>query len=158
MNILGAVLLLALLLLTVFTLANWTVLTAPTTLSFVAFDIDGPLGVILLGVTLVLVVLFVFHALALRTHMLMESRRHNQELQAQRKLAESAETSRFNELNTRIGQEFEQLRGELGEIESRMNTGEEATRHALDEATNSLAALVGEMDDKIDKVLARDAR
>jgi len=47
---------------------------------------------ILLGLTLVLVALFILYALVLRTHMLMESRRLNQELQAQRKLAESAET------------------------------------------------------------------
>ncbi|MDO9385714.1 MAG: hypothetical protein Q7T65_03325, partial [Thiobacillus sp.] len=102
MNFLGAIILAALLLLGVFTLVNWPVLVAPTTLSFVTFDIEGPLGVILLGVTLVLVALFALYALALRTNMLMETRRHNQELQAQRKLAESVETSRIHELRTQI--------------------------------------------------------
>jgi len=53
MNVLGAVILVALFLLAGFTLANWSVLTAPTLLSFVAFHVEGPLGVILLGVTLV---------------------------------------------------------------------------------------------------------
>jgi uncharacterized integral membrane protein len=156
MHILGVIILVALFLLAVFTLANWSVLTAPTTLSFVAFDVEGPLGVILLGVTLVLVALFVLYALALRTNMLMESRRHNQELQVQRKLAESAETSRFNDLHTQIGQEFTQLRSVLGELEARMSKEEESMKLALGEATNSLAALVGEMDDKIDRVLARN--
>jgi len=141
MNFLGAIILAALLLLAVFTLANWAVLTAPTTLSFVAFNIEGPLGVILLCITLVLVVLFVLYALTLRTNMLMESHHLNQELQAQRKLAESAETSRFNELHT--------------QIDARMDTAEQSMKLAIDEATNSLAALVGEMDDKIDRALAR---
>jgi uncharacterized integral membrane protein len=141
MNFLGAIILVALLLLAVFTLANWAVLTAPTTLSFVAFNIEGPLGVILLGVTLVLVVLFVLYALTLRTNMLMESHRLNQELQAQRKLAESAETSRFNELHT--------------QIDARMDSAEQSMKLAINEATNGLAALVGEMDDKIDRALAR---
>ncbi|MBU4499753.1 MAG: hypothetical protein Q8K57_16370 [Thiobacillus sp.] len=141
MNFLGAIILVALLLLSVFTLANWAVLTAPTTLSFVAFNIEGPLGVILLGVTLVLVVLFVLYALTLRTNMLMESHRLNQELQAQRKLAESAETSRFNELHT--------------QIDARMDSAEQSMKLAIDEASNSLAALVGEMEDKIDRTLAR---
>ena len=141
MNILGAIILAALLLLAVFTLVNWSVLTEPTTLSFVAFNIDGPLGVILLGVTLVLVALFVLYALTLRTHMLMESHRLNQELQAQRKLAESAETSRINELRTLI--------------DARMDEAEQSMKLAVNEATNSLAALVGEMDDKIDRALAR---
>lgn len=141
MNFLGAIILAALLLLAVFTLANWSVLTAPTTLSFVAFNIEGPLGIILLGVTLVLVALFVLYALTLRTNMLLESRRLNQELQAQRKLAESAETSRINELRTRI--------------DARMDEAEQSMKLAINEATNSLAALVGEMDDKIDRALAR---
>lgn len=142
MNILGAIILVALVLLAVFTLANWAVLTAPTTLSFVAFNIEGPLGVILLGITLVLVALFALYALSLRTHMLMESHRHNQELQAQRKLAESAETSRIDALRT--------------QVDTRMDAAEQSMKLALNEATNSLAALVGEMDDKIDRALARN--
>ena len=155
MNFLSAIILAALFLLSVFTLANWSVLTEPTTLSFVAFDVEGPLGVILLGVTLVLVALFALYALTLRTNMLMESRRHNQELQAQRKLAESAETSRINELRTQIEQEFAQLRGVILAVDTRMDTVTQSTKQSIDEAANSLAALVGEMDDKIDRALAR---
>jgi len=153
MNLLSAIILVVLLLLSVFTLANWAVLTAPTVLSFVAFNIEGPLGVILLGATLALVALFVLYALTLRTNMLMESHRHNQELQAQRKLAESAETSRIDALRTQIEQEFAQLRGV---IDTRMDAVAQSTKQSLDEAANSLAALVGEMDDKIDRALARN--
>ncbi len=154
MNLLSVIILAVLLLLAVFTLVNWTVLTAPALLSFVAFDIEGPLGVILLGITLALVALFVLYALILRTNMLMESRRHHQELQAQRKLAESAETSRIDALRTQIELEFAQLRGA---IDARMDTVAQSTKQSLDEATNSLAALVGEMDDKIDRALARNS-
>jgi len=75
MNFIGIVILLALFLLAVFTLANWTVLSASSTLSFIVFDVEGPLGVILLGAMLVLVALFVVYALTLKTGMLMESRR-----------------------------------------------------------------------------------
>ncbi len=155
MNILGAIILAALFLLAVFALTNWSVLTAPTTLSFLVFDIEGPLGIILLGITLVLVALFALYALTLRTNMLMESRRHNQELQAQRKLAESAETSRISELHAQIEREFAQLRGVIGETDARIDTVDQAMRQSLEEATNGLAALVGEMDDKLDRVLAR---
>lgn len=155
MNILGAIILAALFVLAVFSLANWAVLTAPTTLSFLVFDIEGPLGIILLGITLVLVALFALYALTLRTNMLMESRRHNQELQAQRRLAESAETSRISELQTQIEREFAQLRGVIGETDARIDRVELAMKQSLEEATNGLAALVGEMDDKLDRVLAR---
>lgn len=157
MNILGVVILVALFLLAVFTLANWSVLTAPTLLSFVAFDVEGPLGVILLGVTLVLVALFVLYALMLRTNMLMESRRYNQELQVQRKLAESAEASRLSDLRTQIADEFAQMRDAVGQADVRMDRVEQSMRQSMNEAANGLAALVGEMDDKIDRALARNA-
>lgn len=156
MNVLGVIILVALFLLAVFTLANWSVLTVPTALSFVAFEFQGPLGVILIGVTLVLVALFVLYALTLRTQMLMESRRHNQALEAQRKLADSAEASRLSELRAQIEREFAQLRGVMGEVDVRIDKVEQSMKQSLDEAANGLAALVGEMDDKIDRVLARD--
>lgn len=157
MNFLGAVILVALFLLAVFALANWSVLSAPATLSFVAFDVEGPLGVILLGAMLVLVTLFVLYALTLRTNMLMESRRHNQELQAQRKLAETAEASRLSELRTQVEREFAQLRSTIGELDGHMDRHEQSMKRSLDEAANGLAALVAEMDDKIDRALAWNA-
>lgn len=141
MNLLGAIILAALFLLALFTFANWGVLTTPTTLSFLAFDIEGPLGVIMLGVTLVLVGLLALYALSLRTTMLLESRRLNQALEAQRTLAESAESSRIEELRTLI--------------DARMDEAEQSMKLAVHEATNSLAAQIGEMDDKIDRALAR---
>jgi len=157
MNFIGIIILLALFLLAVFTLANWTVLSASSTLSFIVFDIEGPLGVILLGAMLVLVALFVVYALTLKTAMLMESRRHNQELEAQRKLAETAEASRLSELRTQIEREFAQLREAIGGVDVRMDSHEQAMKQSLNEAANGLAALVAEMDDKIDRALARHA-
>ncbi len=157
MNFLGVVILVALLLLAVFTLVNWSVLSAPAMLSFIAFDVEGPLGVILLGAMLVLVALFVLYALTLRTTMLVESRRHNQELLAQRKLAETAEASRLSELRLQVEREFAQLRTVIGEIDGQMDRHEQAMKQSLDEAANGLAALVAEMDDKIDRALARHA-
>jgi hypothetical protein len=44
MNILGAIILAALFLLAVFTLANWSVLTEPTTLFFLEFISTGRLA------------------------------------------------------------------------------------------------------------------
>jgi uncharacterized integral membrane protein len=157
MNFIGIIILLALFLLSVFTLANWAVLSASSTLSFIVFDVEGPLGVILLGVMLVLVALFVVYALTLKTGMLMESRRHNQELEAQRKLAETAEASRLSDLRAQIEREFAQLHDAIGAVDGRMDSHEQAMKQSLNEAANGLAALVAEMDDKIDRALARQA-
>jgi cell division protein FtsB len=110
-----------------------------------------------MAVMLVLVALFVVYALTLKTAMLMESRRHNQELEAQRKLAETAEASRLSELRTQIEREFAQLRDAIGRVDGRMDSHEQAMKQSLNEAANGLAALVAEMDDKIDRALARHA-
>lgn len=150
------VILVFLLLLTVFSLANWSVLNAPVTLSLIVYDIEGPLGVILLGAMLGLVVLFVLYALMLRTSMLMESRRCNQELDALRKLAETAEASRLVELRAQIEREFADVRVMSAEISGQMERNVQTMRQSLDETANGLAALVAEMDDKIDRVLARN--
>jgi uncharacterized integral membrane protein len=155
MKFLGAIILAALFLLAVFTLANWAVLTASTTLSFIAFDIQGPLGVVLLGVTLALVGLLALYALSIRTAMLMESHRHNQELQAQRKLAESAEASRLNDLRVLMEREFVQTRGMIEQAGGRMETVEQAIRKSFDETANGLAANIGEFEDKLDRLLDR---
>lgn len=155
MNLLGAVILVALLLLAVFALANWSVLTTPATLSFLLFEVQGPLGAILIGALLVVVALFVLYALTLRTRMLVEARRHNQELDAQRKLADAAEASRLNELRAQIEREFAAVRDAVGAIEGRIDRHEQAVKQSVNEAANGLAALVGEMDDKIDRALAR---
>ena len=156
MNILGVVIGLVLLLLAVFSLANWPLFSAPATLSFIVFDIQGSLGVILLGVVLVLVGLFLLYALTLRTNMLIESRRYNQELQAQRKLAETAEASRLSELRTQVEHEFAAVHTTIGELGGQVEHNALTMKQSLDEAANGLAALVGEMDDKIDRVLARN--
>lgn len=155
MKFLGAIILAALFLLAVFTLANWAVLTASTTLSFIAFDIQGPLGVVLLGVTLALVGLLALYALSIRTAMLMESRHHNQEMQAQRKLAESAEASRLNDLRVLMEREFVQTRGMIEQSGEHMEKLEQAIRKSFDETANGLAAHIGEFDDKLDRILIR---
>lgn len=158
MHILGPIILAALLLLTLFALANWATLTASTAISFVVFDTQGPLGVILLGVTLVLVGLFALYALSMRTSMLMESRRHNQEMQTQRKLAESAEASRLKALHEQMEHEFTRIRQLIEQSGERVTATEQSLRNSLEEAANGLAANLGEIEDKLDRALAEAPR
>lgn len=158
MHILGPIILAALLLLTLFALANWATLTASTAISFVVFDTQGPLGVILLGVTLVLVGLFALYALSMRTSMLMESRRHNHEMQTQRKLAESAEASRLKTLREQMEHEFIQMRQLIEQSGERVTATEQSLRSSLEEAANGLAANLGEIEDKLDRALTEAPR
>lgn len=157
MKLLGAIIIFSLFLLAVFTLANWSALTAPTALSFIVFEVNGPLGAILLGAILVLTGLFVLYALSLRAAMLLESRRHHHELEAQRKLAERAEASRLAELRTQMEKGFDQMRLAIEQNGGHIQGVEQSIRQAFDETANGLAANIGEVEEKLDRVLASHA-
>lgn len=159
MKFIGAVIIIALFLLGGFLLANWDTLTTPTRLSFLFFEAHGPVGLIFLGVTLVFVALFTSYALILRTTMLMEARRYSQELVALRKLAEGAENSRIDQLREQITLEFARLHTANQDIQTsfmnRSESLEQSLRKSLDETTNSLSACVGEVEEKLDRVITR---
>lgn len=50
-----------------------------------------------------------------------------------------------------------QDRSTIGELDGQMDRHEQSMKQSLDEAASGLAALVAEMDDKIDRALARNA-
>jgi biopolymer transport protein ExbB/TolQ len=151
--------LLALGLLALFAAANWTLLTAPAALNFLAFTVQGPLGLILLVATLIFIALFGVYALSLRTSAFVDMRRHARELEIQRELADKAEASRFTELRTQFDQESARSRTALeqtrGELMTRMDRLEQAVLKSLSESSNSLSAYVGEVDDKLDRLASR---
>lgn len=156
MNIVLWVLVIGLVLLMMFALANWTLLTAPASLNFLVFTVEGPLGIILLAATLVFVALCVVYVLSLRTATLIEMRRHVKELDAQRALADSAEGSRYTELRAHIDAEGERQRALIeamrGALVTRIETLERTVLDGLGETSNSLAAHVGQVDDKLDRL------
>jgi mannitol-specific phosphotransferase system IIBC component len=154
----GPLILAGFVLLGIFTLANWGVLSAQTTLSFVAFSLEAPLGFLLLGILLGFVALFTTYVLILRTTMLMDARRYARELETQHQLAEKAEASRLNELRAQLDQQFAKLletaensRTDLG---VRFDGMETALRNSIEESSRSLSAYIGEVDDKLDRSLA----
>ena len=146
-------------LLALFAAANWTLLTAPATLNFLVFTVQGPLGLILLAATLIFIALFAVYALSLRTSALVDTRRHARELDAQRELADKAEASRFTELRAHFDEESGRLRNSLeqtrGELITRVDRLEQAVLKSLSESSNSLSAYVGEVDDKLDRLASR---
>ncbi len=157
MKILSFVIVAILILVAIFAAANWNVLIQTTPLSFVAFQIEGPLGIILLGITLVVVALVVGYSLVVRTNWLMESHRLNRELQKQRELAEQAETSRMSELRSLIELELTGVRTAIQEAAAltvaRTESAERSLSGTLNEAVNSLNAHIGYFDDKLNRVL-----
>ncbi|MFH1374765.1 MAG: hypothetical protein ABII79_13330 [bacterium] len=143
----------ALFTLVVFTAANWNVLNANTELSFVAFSVEGPMGVILLGIMLGLVILVVVYALLLRTAWLVESRRLNRQLEKQRELAEKAESSRIAALHELVEREFKEARTSTGAssetVVARLEGLEQSVAQKIEDAANSIMAHLGYLDDKL---------
>lgn len=139
MRLLGALGILVLGLLAAFVIANWHVLAAPVEVSLLVATINAPAGVILLGGTALLLVLLGAYTLSLHTSTLLEARRHAKELREQRLLADQAEASRFTELSSAMHKEFADLREELQKVSI--------------ESSNSLAAAIGEVEDKLDRAL-----
>lgn len=158
MAVLGPLIFAGLFLLGLFTLLNWSVLIAPTALSFMLFHIEAPLGLVLLGILVVFIALFSTYVLFLRTAMLVDAHRYAKEIQAQQQLAEKAEASRLSELRTQLEHDFEQVR-EMSEktrtdLNVRFDGMEQALRNVFEEGVRSLSAHIGEVEDKFDRSLA----
>lgn len=157
MSLFAPLLLLAVLVLGVFTASNWGLLITPGTLSFVVFSVEAPLGIVMLGILLAFMALFGLYVLSLRTAMLLEARRHAQEFKAQRDLAERAEASRLTALRAQLDQEFAHLRDTIqdsaAQAVQRDAALEQTLTQSLAEASNGLSAYVGMVDDKLNRLL-----
>lgn len=138
-----------------FALLNWSAFAAPTSLYLGFTTVQAPLGIIMLGVVALLAIVFVIWAISLQGTLLLEQRRTAKELQQQRALADSAESSRFTELRSfisaemlRMAQAADQTRAA---ITGRLDLLEQRQRSALDESANSLAAAIGELEDRLER-------
>ncbi|MEO6743074.1 MAG: LapA family protein [Caldimonas sp.] len=135
------ILILLVALLAAFTSLNWPAFVAPTSLSIGMATFEAPLGVVMLAIVVGMALLFAGYMAFWQGRVLVEERRHTRELQAQRALAEQAEVSRFTELRAALTATTEQLG-------SRFDATRDALRTEMKEATNSLAAMIGEIDDR----------
>lgn len=116
-----------------FAIVNWSAIMAPTTLSILVADIEAPLGLIMLGLTALLTVLFLTFIVIMQAGIMADRRRMLQELEAQRTLANQAEASRFNDLRTYLDGAFSN------------------TDATIKESSNSLSAYIGELEDRLER-------
>ncbi len=133
---------------------NWGLLIQPTVISIGMTQVTAPLGLIMLGLTALLAVLFLVYVLYLQSTVLIDGRRHTKELQAQRELADKAEASRFTELRgfleaqeqARVTQNNQRQAALLARIEQL----EAGLRLRADQSDNVTAAHVGQLEDRFD--------
>lgn len=137
-----------------FAAMNWNTFITPTTLSLGFTTVLAPLGVIMLGLLALVVASFLVFALTMQASVLMETRRHAREMQANRELADRAEASRFTELRSFL--ETEMQRQSLVEAEARagllvrIEQLDRDLRHALEESGNVMTAHMGQLEDRLD--------
>jgi len=138
------IVLLMIALVAVFTVLNWGVFVTPTALSLGFMSVDAPLGLVMLALLALLVLAFAIYMALWQSTVLAETRAHTKEMQAQRELAVQAEASRFTELRTALQAEF----ATLGE---RLGKAQDALRQEMRDSSNSLAATIGEIEDRLQR-------
>ena len=154
MGLRTGVLLAVVLLIAALAALNWGVLAAPVAMSIGFMDVTAPLGLIMLGLTALLAVFFVAYVVYLQSSVLLETRRHTKEMQTQRDLADKAEASRFTELrnfletqeNTHMARNADRHAALLARVEQL----EAAVRLRADQTDNTLAAHIGQLEDRIE--------
>jgi uncharacterized integral membrane protein len=155
MGLRTGVLLVIVLLIAALAALNWGVLVAPVPMSVGFTQLTAPLGLIMLGLTALLGIFFLVYVVYMQTTVLLDARRHTKEMQAQRDLADKAEASRFTELrnfleaqeNTHMARNGERHAALLARIEHL----EAAVRHRADQTDSTLAAHIGQLEDRFER-------
>lgn len=155
MRLRTGVLLVVVLLIAVLAALNWSSLATPTTMSIGFMQVTAPLGLIMLGLTALLAIFFVAYVIYLQTTVLLETRRHTKEMQVQRDLADRAEASRFTELrnfleaqeNAHMARNAERHAALLARVEQL----ETMIKLRSDQTDNTLAAHIGQLEDRFDR-------
>jgi hypothetical protein len=106
--------------------------------------VSVPLGVVLLGLAIVLIAVFFGLLLSVQFRLMAMHRRHSAELRTQRELVDNAEASRFTELRQYLQQELVSLR-------EAQRASEQRLREEILATSNTLAACVGEIDERLER-------
>jgi uncharacterized integral membrane protein len=138
-----------------FVAVNWEAVTTPTSLSLMFTTVQGPLGLIMLGLAAVLTLLFLVFLMYLQASAIFEGRRYARELQAQRELTEQAETSRFTELRSFLEAELPKLADQTAnlktDVQTRLDQLDQDLRSTIEQSGNTVAAYICEFEDRLER-------
>lgn len=156
MKLHSLLLLLVLVLIASFATLNWGVFLSPTELSLGYTTVNMPLGLIMLGLLAIVTALFLAYVVYLQGSVLLEARRHSRELKTNRELADQAEASRFTELRTFLEAELTKQTAQDAETRDallvRIDKLEHESRSFMEQSGNTLAAYIGELEDRLEKI------
>ncbi|MET0542354.1 MAG: LapA family protein [Variovorax sp.] len=155
MGLRTGVLLVVVLLIAALAALNWGILVEPTVMSIGLMQVTAPLGLIMLALTTLMGILFLAYVFYLQSTVMIDTRRHTREMQAQRELADKAEASRFTELRTFLEAQdttrLMQTNQRQADLLARLDQLETQLRQRVDESDNITAAHVGQLEDRFDR-------
>ena len=153
MRIRTILLLLVLVAVAAFSVLNWNVFVSPTALSLGVTSVQAPLGLIMLVLLVFLAAFFLVFVVYLQSTVLLDTRRHSKELQANRVLANQAEASRVTELreflNVELKQQTSQNAASQATVLARLDTLDRDLHLQLEQSENSLSAYIAELEDRL---------
>ena len=121
---------------------NWSVVAAPARLNFLFGEVNTHVGTVIIAVAGPLVVALMIYVGVLQSKALVEGRKHAKALHAQRTLVENAEASRIAALSATMHEE-------IAGLDQRLQKAIDALRGEVHDTERSIAAILGEMDDRI---------
>ena len=134
---------------------NWHIFIAPAELSLGFTTVQLPLGLVMLGLLIFITALFLMNMVYLQSSALLERLHHSRELEANRKLIDHEEASNFTELQNFLESELSkqtELNAELKfEVFARFDLIESNLHTIIQQSENSLAAYIGELEDRLGK-------
>lgn len=140
--------------LVIFAALNWSAILEPTPVSLIFTTIQAPLGLILLAITALLAVFFLAFLVYIQSAMMMERQRLMRDLEAQRELANQAESSRFTELRSYLENELQQIsrrhQDSQNVLAARITQLEQSLNNTIEQTGNSLSAYIGELEDRLE--------
>jgi hypothetical protein len=155
MRIRSTLLILGIVLTTAFVALNLEEFNRLSTLSLGFTNVQAPLAMLMLiGLVAVLVVFLLFSAYA-KSAYLIENRRTARQLQAQRELADKAETSRFTELQQYLTAESHAMAERVAQdklrLDERLADLQADLKSRIEQSGNTLAAYIGELEDRLER-------
>lgn len=134
---------------------NWGQLAQPVAISLGVTGVTAPLGLVMLGLTVVLAVLLLAYVIYIQGATLLQTRRHHKELQAQRNLADNAEASRLTELRSYLDTQEQMRQQRLTALQTQLLARIEQLETALnaraEQSDNSICAHLGELEDRFER-------
>lgn len=135
-----------------FVALNFEAILQPTSLNLGMAQIQAPLGLVMLGMVVAVIVIFLLALVFFQTSHLMEVRRITREAAEQRNLADKAEASRFTELREFLRAELLAVAVRDAELSDKVIQKVDQVQNALGETIehtgNGLGASLGELEDR----------